>query len=258
MTMPHALEHIAAAPTTAALACDYDGTLAPIVDDPDAAAPLPGAVDALRALVDAGVAVAIISGRPISFLRKHVPIARCALIGQYGLESLHDDVVVVDPRAEAFVDAVHRATADAAAAWPALRVESKGDLAFTVHWRTAPDRAPSTAELGELAERHGLVLQPGRQACELRTPVPMDKGVALNRWLVASRRGAAAFAGDDLGDLEAFEALEQWCTRGAGRSGVRIAVRSDEAPPELLARADIVVDGPEGVAALLSGLVQRP
>lgn len=255
--MPPALERIATAPATAAVACDYDGTLAPIVDDPDAAAPQSGALDAVQALVDAGAAVAVISGRPISFLRQHVPIVGCALIGQYGLESLHDDVVVVDPRAETFVDAVHRAAADAAAAWPALRVEHKGDLAFTVHWRTVPDRAPPAAELRALADRHGLALQPGRQACELRTPVPMDKGVALNRWLVTRRRPSAAFVGDDLGDLDAFDALEQWCARGEERSGVRVAVRSDEVPPELLARADVVVDGPEGAVALLSALVSR-
>jgi trehalose 6-phosphate phosphatase len=257
MNLPHGLERIAVSPTTAAIACDYDGTLAPIVDDPDAAAPLAGALDAVAALVEAGTDVAIISGRPVSFLRDHVPIAGCALIGQYGLESLHDDVVVVDPRAEAFVAAVHDAAADAAATWPGLRVEHKGDLAFTVHWRTAPDLAPTPAELEALASRHGLAAQPGRQACELRTPVPMDKGIALNRWLVTRGPTTALFLGDDLGDLEAFDALEQWCARSGDRAGFRVAVRSDEAPPQLLERADLVVDGPDGVVALLSSLVPQ-
>jgi trehalose 6-phosphate phosphatase len=258
MKLPQGLDRVASHPDTAALACDYDGTIAPIVDDPDAALPLPAALEALAAIVNAGVDVAIISGRPVSFLRDRVPVAGCALIGQYGLESLHGDVVVVDPRAEPFVDAVHRAAGDAAAAWPELRVEHKGDLAFTVHWRTAPDHAPAPDALEELATRHGLAVQPGRQACELRTPVPMDKGIALNRWLVTRGRPVAAFVGDDLGDLEAFDALEQWYTHGEDRAAVRIAVRSDEVPPALLERADVVVDGPEGVAALLSSLTRRP
>lgn len=257
MALPHALEQIATSPTTAAIACDYDGTLAPIVDDPDSAAPLPAALEAVAALVGAGTAVAIISGRPVSFLREHVPIVGCALIGQYGLESLHDDVVVVDPRAEAFVDAVHHAAGDADVTWPGLRVEHKGDLAFTVHWRTAPELAPPPDELEAFASRHGLVVQPGRLACELRTPVPVDKGIALNRWLVTRGRATAAFVGDDLGDLEAFDAIEQWCARGDGRSAARVAVRSDEVPPGLLERADLVVEGPDGVAALLSSLAPR-
>ncbi len=251
MELARAVARFLTEPTATALACDYDGTLAPIVDDPDAAAPLPDALAALRAIADAGVEVAIISGRPISFLRTHVDLPDCALIGQYGLESLQGDTVVVDPRAELYLAAVHDAERDAAAAWPGLRVEHKGDLAFTVHWRTTPDLAPAPGELEELAARYDLVVQPGRQAGEVRTPVPMDKGVALNRWLVTRGRSVAAFVGDDLGDLEAFDALDRWCARGDGREAIRIAVSSDEAPAELLGRADLVVEGPDGVVELL-------
>jgi trehalose 6-phosphate phosphatase len=56
------------------------------------------------------------------------------------------------------------------------------------------------------------------------------------------------FIGDDIGDLPAFDVVR-------ARRGVTIAVRSDESPPELLAAADLVVDGPEGALQFLSGLL---
>ena len=58
--------------------------------------------------------------------------------------------------------------------------------------------------------------------------------------------------GDDAGDLPAFAALDRFAA--AGGTALRVAVASDEAPPELLAAADLLVDGPEGVVALLRQL----
>jgi len=57
------------------------------------------------------------------------------------------------------------------------------------------------------------------------------------------------------GDLAAFDALDRLETSGALRTAVRVGVASDEGPPEIRARADIVVDGPSGLAALLDQLV---
>ena len=63
---------------------------------------------------------------------------------------------------------------------------------------------------------------------------------------------AVLFAGDDHPDLEAFEALDG--LRAEGRSTVKVAVGGAETPDELLEAADVVVDGPEGLAALLASL----
>jgi trehalose 6-phosphate phosphatase len=65
---------------------------------------------------------------------------------------------------------------------------------------------------------------------------------------------SAAFAGDDAGDLPAFDALDRLEATGRLERGVRIGVTSAEGPPELLARADLQVDGPVGLAALLADL----
>ena len=260
-SLPTVLEPFAVLDARAAVGVDYDGALAPIVPDPARAVPLPAALGALGELVTRVDLVAIVSGRPVSFLREHVTLDGVVLVGQYGLERLVDGEVVIDERALAYVDAV-RAAADAATrAWPDLLVERKGDVAFTVHWRRAPTAAPDADVLAALAHQYGLTLQPARMAAELRPPVPTDKGTAFEALLEhGGGWDAAAFIGDDVADLAAFDALDRMeraaVTTARPLRVARVAVRSDEAPPELLARADIVVDGPPGVADLLSRLAR--
>jgi trehalose 6-phosphate phosphatase len=77
----------------------------------------------------------------------------------------------------------------------------------------------------------------------------MDKGHALSLFLAERAARSVLFAGDDLGDLAAFEAV-----RASGLPGVTVCSGSAEVA-ELAERADIVVDGPDGVVALLSELV---
>jgi trehalose 6-phosphate phosphatase len=89
-------------------------------------------------------------------------------------------------------------------------------------------------------------------AVELRPPVPVDKGRGVER-LVAGHRHAL-FAGDDHGDLSGFDALDRLVADGSLADAVRIAVRSAEEPAELVARADVHVDGPNALVALLSEL----
>ncbi|HZP28251.1 MAG TPA: trehalose-phosphatase [Acidimicrobiia bacterium] len=256
-----ALARFASDPGHAAFITDFDGTLAPIVDDPAAARALPAALDALGALSERLALVAVVSGRPVAFLREHVALERVVLVGQYGLETLAGSRVVVDPRAAPYLAAVATAADEAARTWPELLVERKGEIAFTVHWRTAPGSAPYPDALAGLAARHGLETQPGRMACELRPPVPVDKGRAVERLLGRHAVDAAAFAGDDRGDLSVFDLFDELSVpaddadTGPALRCVRIAVRSSEAPPELIERADVVVNGPAGLAELLAGLV---
>lgn len=103
-----------------------------------------------------------------------------------------------------------------------------------------------------MAERHGLAVAPGKLVWELRPPVGRDKGDAVGRVVEEVGARLVAMAGDDLGDLDAFAEVERVAREGGG--GLRIAVRSGESPPELLAAADLVVDGPGGLRALLEQL----
>jgi trehalose 6-phosphate phosphatase len=239
-----------------AVCLDFDGTIAPIVEDPQAARPLPGIVELLGALADRYAAVALISGRPATYLASHAAAPGVRYLGMYGLEEIVDGRVLVDPRLEAARPAVEAArrdlAADPAVASSGAHLEDKR-YAVAVHLRRVADPGRWAGPVGQAATRvaatHGLEVVPGRMVWELRPQVRSDKGDAVRR--VAGESGARhlVMAGDDLGDLPAFAVAEEL------GGGLRVAVRSDEAPAELLDAADLVVDGPEGVRDLLEYLL---
>jgi trehalose 6-phosphate phosphatase len=199
--------------------------------------------------------VAVVSGRPVAFLRAALPVAGLTLVGQYGLERLEGGGEPVrDPRAQRWAAALEAAAQEAETALPGLRVERKGGLAVGLHWREHPGLEAAALRLGRrLAGALGLDVQPARLALELRPPLPVDKGVAAAA--VAEGAGAVLVAGDDHGDLAAFRAVADLARRGEIGHALLVAVGSPEAPEELLSLADRVVDGPAGLLALLGELV---
>lgn len=251
--IPDALGPLVAAPARSAVLVDFDGSLAPIVDDPRAAVPLPAALAALDALVGKLGLVGVVSGRPVAFLRDALALDGVAYVGQYGLERLVDGAVLEDPRVAPMVETVAAAAADAEARFPHLYVERKGRVAVTLHWRRSPEEGDAaSAWASEAGARLGLTVYPTRMAVELRPPVPVDKGSAVEQ--LCAGLDAALFAGDDHGDLAAFDALDRLVAVGSLGAAVRVGVRSSEEPAEIVARADIHVDGPAGLAALLADL----
>jgi len=253
VAVPWALQPLVNDPARAALFVDFDGSLAPIVLDPAAATALPAARAALVRLVPLLARVAVVSGRPAAFLREALAIDGLDYAGTYGLERIVAGEVTLDERVRPFIGAVAQAADEAEAALPGLLVERKGALAVTVHWRDQPDRGDAvTRWAAEAAPRLGLEAPlRGRMAVELRPPVPVDKGTTVAD--LARGMRTAAFAGDDAGDLPAFAVLRALAADGTLESGVSIGVTSDESPPEVRA-ADVVVDGPAGLAALFDAL----
>lgn len=244
------LAPLRADPTSAAVLCDFDGTLAPIVADPAAARPVEGAAEVLAALAERYATVAVVSGRPAAFLRSVLP-ATVELVGLYGLEWVRDGEVVDHPEARRWRP-VLAAAAEAARAElpPGVLVEPKG-LSLTLHYRTAPDLATLVeAWAGARAAADGLDARPAKMSVELHPPVGVDKGSTV-RALAAGMR-AVCFLGDDVGDLPAFAVLAD--LRAAGVATVGVAVRSAEAPAEVLAAGDVVVDGPTGALEVLRRL----
>jgi trehalose 6-phosphate phosphatase len=88
----------------------------------------------------------------------------------------------------------------------------------------------------------------GRKVLELRPPVDANKGTAVRQLLAGHGLRRALYAGDDTTDLDAFAALEEL------ELGVRVAVATEEGPPELRERADVVVESPAELLDLLRGL----
>jgi trehalose 6-phosphate phosphatase len=244
-----ALDALRADPSLAAVLTDFDGTLSPIVDDPSAAAPLPGVVDVLASLAARYAVVGVISGRPVSYLLDRLG-PDLWLSGLYGLEEVEDGRRIESPAAADWRPAVDAMAVRATEVFGEEVVEHKG-LSLTLHFRTRPEIGPDVRRWSaEQAAASGLETRSAKASVELHPPVRVDKGTVVERAAADAR--AVCFLGDDVGDLPAFDALDRLAGRGIVT--VRVAVETPEAPVEVLERADLVVDGPDGALALLRSL----
>jgi trehalose 6-phosphate phosphatase len=245
-------------PDGAVIALDFDGVLSPIVDNPEDARAHPDAPAVLARLAGLVNAVVIITGRPAALaveLGGFSDVSGLVVLGQYGAErwdsgALHSPE---PPPGVAEVRAKLPKVLEALGAPEGTAIEDKG-RALAVHTRrtaepqVALDRLRGVVEA--LAERTGLTVEPGRYVLELRPP-GMDKGAALVSFVAERSAKAVLYAGDDLGDLPAYDAVDE--LRGQGIAGVTVCSSSDEVTA-LAERADVVVDGPDGVVRLLAEL----
>lgn len=252
-------DRLAARAGEVALCLDFDGTLSPIVDDPAAARPLAGVVELLEPLASRFAAVALISGRPAGYLAEHAAAPGVRYLGLYGLQEIRDGRLRVDPRLEAARPAVQAAGQDlrssAVVRASGAHLEDK-EYAVAVHTRRTDDpgkwSGPIDEAVREIAERRGLEVIPGKLVWELGPRVHADKGDAVRRVVAESSARSVVVVGDDLGDLPAFNAVAQLVADR--HDGLRVAVRSAEAPAPLLADADLILEGPPGVLDFLRRL----
>jgi trehalose 6-phosphate phosphatase len=253
-----AIEALAADPGRSGLVLDFDGVLAPIVADPTTSA-LPDRVRAsLERLAGRLGLVAIVSGRPVAFLTERVGLAGVPLLGSYGMEQSVDGVRQIDPEAEKWLTHVHaadRALRQELAGSAGIRVEEKS-VSVAVHWRQAPDHAAAAEEVrritARLANDLGLRLEPGKLVEELRPPIDVDKGSVISALLTAHEDlSAFAYAGDDLGDIPALQAV-----RNAGGYALVID-HGPETDPRLLELADETFHGTGAFADWLARLADK-
>ena len=254
------VDAVVADPAGTLLALDFDGTLAHVVDDPTTAFAHAHAVDALARLGPLIGQIAIITGRPVrqalelGGFAERPGLESLIVSGQYGAErwdAATGETHEPEPEAEV------RLVTELLPQWLAergadhVRVEDKG-LAVAVHTRgLEPGLLDELADpLAALAAEHGLSVEPGRQVVELRAH-GTDKGEVLERIAAEMAARHVIFAGDDLGDLPAFDAVDR--LRAGGLSGLLICSASDE-QDVLIARSDLVLDGPDAVAVWLGGL----
>jgi trehalose 6-phosphate phosphatase len=232
-----ALARLRAEPERAAILLDVDGVLAPIVARPEDARVPDETRAVLRSLVARYALVGVVTGRPSSDAARLVDVPGVAVAGTHGLE-----LEEIDP-------VWHERMLELAAGVP-FRFEDKG-LSVSFHYRDAEDEEAARAELEAVAARAealSLKARFGRKVLELLPPVDADKGTAVIRLLELAGLSRALYAGDDTTDLDGFAALDDL------EVGVRIAVDSAEAPPELAARADLVVESPAALVELLRTL----
>ncbi len=232
------LSSIVSDPSAAALFLDVDGVLAPIVDRPeDARVPDETRLELARLAGRYGL-VAAVTGRPSDVARTIVGVPELRYAGEHGLE--------LEPSAYDWVDRIREFAREAS--WTDVEVKP---LSVALHYRTAPDPDAARAQLEPIAAAaaaQGLKTRWGRFVLEVLPPVEASKGTAVRALLAETGLRRALYAGDDTTDLNGFDAL------AALDAAVRVAVASPEGPPELAARADIVVASPAELLELLRQL----
>ena len=232
-----ALTDLIAEPGRAALFLDIDGVLAPIVDRPgDARVPEETRAE-LRRLARRYALVACVTGRPSDVARELVGVPELVYAGEHGME--------LDPDAAAWAARIHtfadRGPSD---------VERK-PLSVAYHFRSAADPDATRVALEALAQAavaEGFRARWGRMVLEVLPPVDTSKGTAVRALLGEHGLRRALYAGDDSTDLDGFAALDGL------EVAVRVAVASAESPPELSARADVVLSSTGDVLQFLRGL----
>ena len=226
---------------------DFDGTLSEIVARPEDARPAAGAQSILAGLSARHDLVAVVSGRPAGEVRALLDVPGIEVFGHYGIEDDHLGLVQ---------DAEVRSEVEQAASLvPGAWVEDKG-ASLAVHYRGAPH--PPEAErrlrptLQAIAERRRLAILPGKMVLELAPLDTPGKGAVVRREARARSLRGCLYAGDDRADLAAFAALDELADDGI--TTVKVAVRSEETPEDLVSQADLVVDRPQGLVELLARL----
>ena len=232
-----ALDRLGAEPERAALFLDVDGVLAPIVARPEDASVPESTRRELRRLARRYALVACVTGArarwPGASSACRAPLRRRAR-----------------PRARArcglLAGRIHRLARESG--WP--DVEEK-PLSAALHFRRADDPAAARRTLEAVAAEaaaQGLRTVFGRMVLDILPPVDASKGTAVRRLLAEAGVRRGLYAGDDTTDLDGFAALDGL------ELPVRVAVADAESPPELRARADVVVDSPAAFATLLGCL----
>jgi trehalose 6-phosphate phosphatase len=248
-------------PASALIAVDFDGTLAPIVARPEDARAAQGAVEVLTELAARVGAVAIISGRAaaeVVELAALTPESSLLVLGHYGLQSWRAGLLTTPTPVEGVARARSLLADLLRDADPGVRVEDKTH-SLAVHTRAAGDPAGSLETLRpgllRIAQACGLEAVPGRYVVELRPP-GSDKGGALRQLAAELGSRTVIYVGDDMGDLPAYAVVDQ-LRRDSGVAGLTVASvdpADSDAPPEVAARADLVLAGPTAVVAWLAGL----
>ena len=247
------------------LVFDIDGTLSPIAPTPQEARLYPGIATMLEQLRQ-HAHVAIMTGRELHDGAQLVNVDNVTYIGTHGLEwsdglpTTHEVHIV--PEAMQYIqpgkqllDLVQQHL-DSLPAGVIVQYKTVGG---SLHYRTSPNpeqaREELLAFLEEPARKLGMRLREGKMIVEVLAPLAINKGQALQDYAQRFNVHGLTFAGDDRTDFDAVLVTEQ--LRQEGLATLSIVVRHADTLPELLAHADIVVDGVSGMASLMQEMVQK-
>jgi trehalose 6-phosphate phosphatase len=175
-----------------------------------------------------------------------------SMVGLYGLEGVRRGERWEHPNGGAWREVMSDVAVASRSLGPAGMLVEPKDLSLTLHYRGHPEIAAEVATFARAqAERAGLRVHAAKMSVELQPPIDTDKGTVVDE--MCADASAVLFAGDDLGDLPAFDALDRLAARGTHT--VRVAVTGGETPPALRQRADVTVEGPAALMVFLQQLL---
>lgn len=221
----------------AALFLDFDGTLVPLTDVPEAVtvdAGLHRLLAGLRETLDGRLA--IVSGRSVATLRGLFGLGDFILSGTHGLEHARPGEAIEGPARLAGVDLAEARMTAFASSRPGILVERK-TLSVGLHFRRAPQWGEACRDLAEaLGVETGLAVQPGKLLYELR-PGGAGKGEAVRRLMLSAPMtgGIPVFIGDDVTDEEGMEAA-----RALGGTGILVGAQRPTAAQYILEQVSAV------------------
>jgi len=241
-----ALDRLVRSPDTSGVLLDLDGTLSPIAELPETAALEAGGEEVLSDLVSRYRVVAVISGRRERELADLIPVPGVRFVPMYELAGS-------PPVSPDVMAAVESAAAGLEGVW----VERKGPT-VALHFRQAaePRRTAEILErrLAPIGVTSGMDVIAGKLVRELIPAGHPPKEGAVERIVREQGLRGVLYAGDDGPDLLAFRALRRLAALDDVLA-VTVAVHGRETPEELVADADVVVNGPTGLIRFLRGLV---
>jgi len=225
---------------------DFDGTLVPIVADPSEAVLSPPSQELLRLLTARLDLVALISGRSVQDLRRMAGVEGVIYIGNHGLErwvrgraQILEEAVPFGPSIQQVIEAVHGLSL------PGLVLEDKGET-LSIHYRGVRDTSRARVAILDLvsdeARSLGLRVSEGKMVIEVRPPLEMNKGLALESLVSEYSLTGVLMLGDDLTDVDAFRAVHRLVARERVK-GLAISVTDAETPEPVFAEADLILDG---------------
>jgi trehalose-phosphatase len=257
------LSAVARGPQATALFCDIDGTISPIVAEPDAARVPTAFRTALTALARHLGLLAFVTGRELAQGREMIAVTGAAYVGQHGFETMSPDgrtqgVAAAEPYVVAVQESARRAD-QLAARLPGLVIQNKR-LMFDIHYRKAADpvaaRKAIEDEIVAPAREAGLAIATGHFLVEVQPPLPVSKGTAVTALLHGRPQIATAlFFGDDLTDTTGFAAVHEWATGAPRRVACAVAALTDETPAAVRETSDVWVAATPGVLEALTDLL---
>lgn len=240
---------------------DFDGTLSDFVDTATEAHIAEENAEALDMLAQKVKLVALVSGRGVADLRSRFERSWLRYYGNHGLDRWYEDRVQIVPAVQEWIPSLTKMLAEFTVPnVPGVFVENKGATA-TIHYRRAPDPPAMRKRLLEalqpLCARYGFILSEGRYIWEIKPPVSLTKGTAVQALIEDNRLNGVIFLGDDVTDLSAMAYLQSLRDKEDVQAVSVGVVYADSEPPGMRALCDVTAQGPHDVSRLLFWIAEQ-